>query len=307
MSCECSGPGFCKRWGRYVRQTAIDRCRAGAPYKPVSVPDKPAEPAGEYIISKSFVDTSYTRPLKYGVVLGSYGYPRLIELQIVLIKHHCGNVPIRVIDDCSDGYGPTPVPGSKFATLVEICNRHEVTLRTSGPERLGHSGGDLAVFWHGIQWAYDHGLDVVAKFSQRFLLDMPLWLQNGTLELLETGLPIASQACTDHGWRFDLRTEACLLDVTQWHRADILNHLFPRRVEAVAEAVLWHDVRDRLGGRFHPWSILPIDRSQKTPGIYWHSSETVTEYHQLARRHNLNLDEDFTVAGWQWKPGYVFG
>src|SRR5947209_5743392 len=114
-----------------------------------------------------------------GVVIGSYRWPRLIDLQIHLIRHTCGGVPILVGDDCSPGFGPAPPPGSQFERLQAICAAHPGVTLWPNVERIGHTGGDVAACWKGLIWAQALGLRVLAKLSQRFLVTDPRWLQDG--------------------------------------------------------------------------------------------------------------------------------
>lgn len=230
-----------------------------------------------------------------GVAIGSYQFPGLVELQIKLIRHHCGDVPILVSDDVSayrDG-------------LAKMCDQAGVFLWPN-PTRLGHTGGDLAAFWKGILWGKSHGLRVVAKLSQRFLVDTPRWLQDGAIDLLRSGLPLSSRRCTG-GHNFPLRTEACLLDVDAWHRPDVLQVLAPRERPKPENAEWDFDrlLKAKLGGLFWPWKLFSEDRFAKQAGFLWHNANTKAEYQSLARRFGVQLDASFHVDGWQNDPKYV--
>src|SRR5438270_3553860 len=107
-----------------------------------------------------------------GVVVGAYKWPRLVELQVRLIRHTCGPVPILVSDDCSPGFGPPVEPGGRFDRLQQVCAAHPDVTLWPNVERIGHAGGDLAACWKGLVWARARGLAVLAKLSQRFLLTL---------------------------------------------------------------------------------------------------------------------------------------
>ncbi|HEY1186303.1 MAG TPA: hypothetical protein VGE74_01540, partial [Gemmata sp.] len=109
-----------------------------------------------------------------GVVIGSYKWPELVELQIRLIRATCGPVPILVSNDRPEEHPALSALGAAHP---------DVTLITS-PERLGHTGGDVAAFRRGVEWGGEKNLTVVAKLSQRMLFTAPYWLQDGARELL---------------------------------------------------------------------------------------------------------------------------
>lgn len=242
-----------------------------------------------------------------GVVIGSYRWPRLVELQIHLIRHTCGPVPILIGDDCSPGFGPPLQPGSRFDRLQAVCAGHPGVTLWPNVERIGHTGGDVSACWKGLIWAKALGLRVLAKLSQRFLVVAPRWLQDGARDLLESELPLAGQRCRGREV-FDLRTEAMLFDVAAWSRPAILQRLLPRRHGhgRFAETVI-NEALGELGGIFWPWRIITEERYQATPGVVWHTANAPTDYRDLAARFGLGLDDDFTTDGWQNDPSYLYG
>jgi hypothetical protein len=242
------------------------------------------------------------------VVLGSYRWPRLVELQVRAIRHTCGPVPILVSDDCSPGFGPPVEPGSRFAELQELCTRYPDVTLWPNVERIGHTGGDLSACWKGLIWAQARGARVLAKLSQRFVLTLPRWLQDGARDLLQSGLPLATQRCRGVEV-FDLRTEAMLLDVAAWSRPEALGRLLPRRHGRgqFAEAVFARVLADHLGGIFWPWGVCTAERYQATPGVVWHTANGPDDYRALAAWFGLDLDADFTTDGWHSDPNYLYG
>lgn len=243
---------------------------------------------------------------KSAVVIGSYNLPKLIGLQVRMIRHHCGDVPILVVDDCSDGYGHTPGPTTVVGQLRKIAATTPNVFLFTHPTRFGHASGDLSKLWTGIQWAKAHGVEVLAALSQRLLIDRPQWLQHGAIELKASGLATASQPCKEGAATFPIRSEAILLDVNRWHTPAILDHLMPRALSGVegkwgiaAEHVIMDDIRHRLDGRFHPWSLFGHDRGVRYPGIVWHCSHGRRDYEQLASKFGTELDAHFSTDGWR--------
>jgi len=246
-----------------------------------------------------------------GVVIGTYGLPNLAALQICLIRKHCGDVPILITDDCSDGTGITPIEDSNFGKLCKLARDNKDVIVWSNPTRFGHAGGDLTTYFVGLQWAAVKNIDVLCKLSQRCLIDIPNWLQDGAMSLWKTGMSTSSQKCREGNSFFDIRSEAMLMNVDKWNIPTILDHLRARRLSpedgrpgVAAEAVLWDTIRDRLDGKLHPWSIMGEDRMTKYPGLIWHCSHTKEEYKALFEREGLEMDKDFTCKGWIHLPGY---
>lgn len=229
-----------------------------------------------------------------GVAIGSFRWPELIEVQIKTIRETCGPVPILVSNDD---------PESREA-LAAICSRFPDVDLDSNPERIGHTGGDIAVFYKGIRWGAERGLEVVAKLSQRFILNRSRWLHDTAGDLLESGLPMGCRRCRGAA-PFDLRTEAVFLDVQQWNRPGTLERIKPRKYwddlpEGLpAEKVIFEAFKE-LGGVMWPIAnIMSEDRySRDYPDILWHCNTGEPEFRALAESHGVTLPEGFHVGGW---------
>lgn len=240
-----------------------------------------------------------------GVAIGSYGWPELVDLQCRVIRDTCGPVPVLVSSDRPES----------DAALQAVCAAHTDVTHDPNPERIGHTGGDVAVFHKAIVWGAARGLRVVAKLSQRFLVTRPRWLHDGAAELLASGLPIATRRCRGKEV-FDLRTEAALLDVRRWNAPDVLARIVPRRYWTdspkgmTAETVLHRVLKDLLGGVYWPWSLYTDDRYQRAEGTLWHCTHAAAEYRRLAERYGVTLPPDFHCDGWQRdlaKGKYLYG
>ncbi|WP_157469282.1 hypothetical protein [Gemmata sp. SH-PL17] len=239
-----------------------------------------------------------------GLAIGSYKWPELVELQIRVARATCGPVPVLVSTDHPEG-----VPA-----LAAVCDRYPDVYLWPNATRLGHTGGDLAVYWKGVMWGAARGLEVVAKVSQRMVFTGAYWLQDGARELLASGLPVASRASSGAP-RWPLRTEAALLDVGAWHRPGVLGRCAPgaywgrRDGGFPAEAAVLELVRELLGGVYWPWPALPVDR--RAGGAFlWHESHAADEYRALAARFGVALPGDFHTGGWdqEYRDGvYSYG
>ncbi len=230
-----------------------------------------------------------------GIVIGSYKFPGLIDLQIQAIRHYCGEVPILVSDDHS--------PDKE--DLVKVCDKENVFL-WENPKRIGHTGGDLAAFWKGIVWGGSLGLDVVCKLSQRFIGTSPRWLQEGAIDLLKSGLPLSTQECVGKE-NFPLRTEACLLDIKAWNKPEILKVLYPkeRKLPQNAEWDFSKLLNTKLGGRFWPWKLISEDRYELRSNLLWHCANSKRDYEQFASQFNIKLGDSFHTDGWQHDKDYI--
>ncbi len=235
-----------------------------------------------------------------GVVLGFSRWPELIDLQLALIRATCGPVPVLVSAD------PDPLRPGDVPALAAVCARRGAELAVS-PERIGHTGGDLAAFWRGVTWAHGRGLRTVAKLSQRFLITRPRWLQDGTTGLLLSALPAAARFADASGgeWGGQLRTEAMLLDVAVWNRPGVLARLAPRKRWADrpagyhAEHQVADLIREELGGVYWPWALIPTQRYAAAEGLVWRMGNSRDDYDALARRFGVVLPADFKVGGWE--------
>jgi hypothetical protein len=181
----------------------------------------------------------------------------------------------------------------------------DVTLRIND-RRLGHYSGDLSAYWQGLRWARERNLDFLAKLSQRYLIDIPGWLEESCQRLARTGLPMAAQEgfILLHGTliRFPLRTEAVLLDVHAW--TPYLHWLAPTPpMQCLVETHVARVAR-MISPDYLPWHLVDMDKGQRRQGILWHCANTVDEYHRFALAHGTELDEGFSCQFWYEQPNY---
>lgn len=279
----CNGPA------RHVRTcyhelNDAETCTRGVINQAVwSCADCPHHPANGYTTKKD--DPAV------GVVVGSYRWPELIDLQLHLIRVTCGPVPVLVSSDRA----------ADASALEEVCKRHGADLTVS-PEKLGHTAGDMAAYARGVHWASQLGLAVVAKLSQRMLVTRPRWLQDGAADLLASGLTIASRRCKGPD---PFRTEAALLRVDAWAGSEAIaeaaafRHGGRPKAEGAERQFL--DMLGRRGLVYLPWELLAENRREKRAGVIWHHANDVAEYRRLASRFGVTLPEDFRVDGWGWE------
>jgi hypothetical protein len=286
----------CNGGGRHVRECEIhERCTLD-PVNPKVMNCKKcrAEGLGYEPVVPLKLKPTVPKTINAGIAIGSYKWPKLIELQIRLIKDVCGDVPILVSSDHPESN----------KELSELCLNYDNITLWPNKDRIGHTGGDISVFYKSIIWGAEKGLDVVAKLSQRFMVTKTNWLLEEAKNLLISGLPLASQRCTGIS-RFDLRTEFCLLDVHQWNKPEILDRIRPRAywtdvsTGICAETIIYRVLQDHLGGIYHPLALIGEERYKEREGILWHNANSLSTYKALAQKYNIALPSDFTCKGWE--------
>lgn len=231
-----------------------------------------------------------------GIVIGTFGLPKLAETQIRLIRQTCGQVPILIADDCAG-------VDSDFEILTKKYQKVEFW---PSPERRGHYAGDLSVFWKGLQWAHVRNLKYLCKLSQRFLWTRPNWLLDAVDKIQESKLPTMFQGCIDNGTNLYIRSECVLMSVPDW-----VPHfrLFDKpRLYNATEFYLWDLVFRFHASQFCRWTEIPQHRERPKPGSFvWHTCNTTMDYVVVADSLKMNLDSGFTVSGWMAQPGWKRG
>jgi len=107
---------------------------------------------------------------KMGIVVGTYGTPPYVELQLNSLRKFMPNCPILVVDDHSD----------HWEEIEQLCRRYCVDFLVNS-ENLNHWRGDLNVFAQGLLWAKRNQVDLLLKLSRRHILLEPI--QNELLQI----------------------------------------------------------------------------------------------------------------------------
>lgn len=236
-----------------------------------------------------------------GVCIGSWNLPRTVELQIRLVRHHCGPVPILIADDTDREKSP-----QRWAMLEGLSHGYSDVFFWPNEKNLGHYRGDASALSKSVQWGHTRGLRVVAKLSMRHFLDFPGWLQAGAKELLDSGQATASRECYDNGSNLYIRSECVFFDVPQWVASGAWKRFEERDEYRYAAEIHYNDVLHKaFGGKMHQLSFLKVRRNEYTPGVVWHCANPESDFHALASRHGVDLDSDFHGAGSCEKRGFA--
>jgi len=243
-----------------------------------------------------------SRPLRIGMVIGTFSAVPYIHLQMEARNRYYPNIPVLVHDDCSGRTGE----------LADLCKTYGVAFE-SNATRLPHHLGDLSAFVGGLSWAEAQQLDLLVKVSRRWLFRMN-WVPD-----LER-LAIASQYSTFSNWTssyaFGFRTECMAMSVVHWSTPQIRraisdaisqrNHVFVENYLhqfAIAQesancnvADAWrlrHPTQPERAG-YAAWDLMGTDRCRKEPSRLWHDSDAAADYLHLANSWNLKYSiEDF--------------
>lgn len=240
-----------------------------------------------------------------GISIGSYGMPGIIELQAAAIRANCGDIPIIVSDDHTEEAGDDGM--EKKIRILDICEKYDLIYRETAPVRVGHAGGDLGSFHHGLTYAASKGIEYWLKLSQRFIVDRPMFVQKCAAILKAHQQHTMSQVHQNHGqFYFAMRTEFVLMEVARWHRPDIMAKLTPRPLGRAAEDIV-HDCVNTIGGSFFSSTLFTAERSKKHEGVLWYEADGPEGYQRLAEKYGVNLGAGFHAGGSVHSPGFKWG
>ncbi len=260
-------------------------------------------------------------PPSFMVSIGSFAHPSSIQLQARTIRATCGaSTLIMVSDDHTEtafdpAKGTNADHGAKLkARLLSICESEDLIYRDTSDERIGHAGGDLGAFFHGLTYAKKHGIDFVCKLSQRMVIDVPNWLIDTCRSMDRFKSYMASNICY-YGDKpyFAIRTECVVMRTSAWSTTDaVLSQLTPRVLRTAAEEVIvgiWHKI---AGGKsFLELPFLGQDRLSRYPNIAWKDAlpvaDTIDDYARIATKYGVVMSDDFNTNHSQLIHGHRWG
>ena len=241
------------------------------------------------------------RAPRLALVIGTYGSVPYVHLGLESHRRHYSGVPVLVHDDCSP----------RRAELAELCRQYGASFQVNSSKRC-HTVGDLSVFLGGLAWARRLGVDLLVKFSRRFV---PLFDWTPALVRLahESQEATFSNVCLNLNWGF--RSEVVGMHVRSWApcaeriRWDVLTqdetfvegfvHDLARAIEPCRACARYRraNPRESWCDGYCPWPLLGENRVVRVPGVLWHHACAPTEYHEVARTWGLPYGErDFEVT-----------
>ncbi len=235
-----------------------------------------------YEVSSPATDL-YPVPPKIGTVIGTFGTPFYIELQLAAMARW-NPMPVLVVDD-----------GSGDPELPALCAKYGAEF-LSLERRHGHRAGDLHIFAAGLEWAKRNHIPLLVKLSRRFL---PLreW-QNGLQKLARESNAVTFSSWSS-GFQLDFRTECMGMWVPAWlsmipaMRSAVPSgrHFVERFLHGKARALAerWNtDQFERYRKKIDPerrhegyafWiDLMGTDREHPVPDVLWHDAHSETDY-----------------------------
>jgi hypothetical protein len=240
-----------------------------------------------------------------GLVISTFAALPYVHLHLESRRRNYPQVPVLVHDDGSpDG-----------AALGDLCRRYEVEFTTTA-RRHGHFVGDLAALLGGFDWAGARGLDLLVKFSRRFIPTYD-WVPEFQTLAYVTQYATYSSRCLASGYGF--RTECVGMHVKSWCErgaVEKLRALVGRDEKGVFVEKFVHDLGrevhehnceynreyERFAARppnvaaYGEWLLAGISRHIPRPRVLWHNYSPPGEYAAQARQYGLTQygDEDFS-------------
>lgn len=238
-----------------------------------------------------------------GVVIGNFAATPYVHLQLESWRRNYPQVPMLVHDD-----------GSPYSqALGDLCRRYGAEFITT-EQRHPHFVGDLAAFVAGFDWAARRNLDLLVKFSRRFI---PTYNWVPELQSLAYITQYATYSNRCLTYSFGFRTECVGMHVSSWFAADAVTEIRARveRNEGCFVEKFIHDLSrnvhqqnceynqayERFAPRPHAvaayadWFLPGISRHIPRPHVLWHNYTPPAAYAAQARAYGLTQyrDEDF--------------
>jgi hypothetical protein len=226
-----------------------------------------------------------------GLVIGSYAAMPYVHLHLETARQKYPLVSILVQDDGSPCQ----------SELKNLCDTYGADFQ-SNPERLPNMVGDLQVYAAGLEWAKVNGINLLYKFSRRFIPVMNWVPEAHTAALLSQAATFSSH-CTK--CNFGFRTESVGFHVPSWIdsglHADIVKQVSNRTshfVEGYMHGlarhfigkvcrkndawVLNHPEPDSRNGYTH-MRFMGTNRFAVNPEALWHDVDQPIIYYRQAR------------------------
>ncbi len=239
----------------------------------------------------------YKDNIKFGIVIGTYRSIPYVHLGLESI--HRNNAPVKVLinDDLSD----------EKEKLETLCYHYKCEL-SFNKEINGHIPGDLSAFYNGLKWANENDIDLLVKFSRRWV---PIinWVPGLEKLAKETQANTFSSICLNLNWGF--RSECVGMHVKTWLEAmpKIEAEMGRKKENGYIVEKFIHDTgkdlpqceeykewdrknpREQWRTGYAPWSHIGQNRIVLNPEAYWHHSRKPKDYCELSKSWGLNYSE----------------
>lgn len=234
-------------------------------------------------------------PNKIGIVIGTKDWPHLTELQIKMLRHNCGDLPILIADDCSEGCEYHFNKESTYGKLHSLTEKYKGVYIAPNAVSLGHGAGDLSVFTKALSWAKIWNIEYLVKLSRRMLIDIPYWVQYWTHRLIKDNNAVALQKRSDF---WPVYTSCIILKTDVWF--PLISELHPVKLHSdksnlYVEHIFKKVIDTYFRGVYTPLTLFKKDVYRKNPGVTWHEACGIESYKELFIKYGVLMDEDFTA------------
>ena len=248
---------------------------------------------------------------KIGVIIGTHAAVPYIHLHLESARRNYPEVRLLVNDD-----------GSPFGThLAQLCYKYEADFYCNSSGRLQWTTGDLTNYARGVLWGWENELDIVVKFSRRFI---PLvnWVPDLKALAWESDYPTYSSYSEYFGFGF--LTECLGMHVRSWlpfvpniHEEVRISRreggsFVEHRIHLIAEKVL-ENSRSEVNKRWDEKNPMPearrgyanwdlaYEKAKKKPERLWHDCNTPEDYVEVAKQWGLPYRaKDFKDPDMSW-------
>ena len=234
------------------------------------------------------------------LVIGTSASVPYIHLQLEAWRRNCAEMPVLIHDDAS----------ADAARLAALCAEYGAEFYTNATRR-GHVPGDMLAYINGLAWAGRMDVELLVKFSRRWI---PLTPWQGELGRLAFASQCAtfSGRCSANGFGF--RSECVAIHVPTWIATDALlpirealargESLAPETLADQQPFILVEGVVHRAAARAHAarcaeciayetdhppnrgcgnyaeWPLLGTSRREPRAHLLWHNASRAHEYHR---------------------------
>lgn len=218
--------------------------------------------------------------LKIGVVIGTFASVPYVHLGLEALRRNEPNVKVLVHDDSS----------GQQVNLKSLCEEYGAEFRST-KYRMAPVVGDVSSFMTALQWGEASDLDVVCKFSRRWIVYRK-WTEELERLVRTYGYSTYSEACAH--FSFGFRSECVAMVVKDWIPAGVLPEFegYVERNERPGDLPEgWYHAKAQDVHRRVNEGLLPGDKFQQFPE--WYKS-----IHHLNERYTRTYGIDGSHQGY---------
>jgi hypothetical protein len=240
------------------------------------------------------------------VSIGHYNMPCTVEYHVKSLRKNCGNVPICITDDFTEMAFNTTKPEKRIVPkeialeskqrLLGFCAENNVPLFTSGVNRLGHVGGDLAAFYNGLTYAKSVGAKYMIKISQRFFIDRNSWVQKMVHRMDQENADVMTNehVCKLGILTFPIRSEFMILRVSKFGTDTVMQDLYPRKLQGMAGEIYITAIVQKTHAKLISCPMFTNHRGRKHPGLIWYEEPNAeANYREAYKKYDIEMSNGF--------------